>query len=190
MAARSYCSNVPRPRGRRDRHLADLTNLSWEQTMQENDKWRGIVSSALDWEQAHARFDSAIADLPAELRTQRADRFPHSVWELVDHITRTQHDLLEFCSNPGYREPRWPDDYWPSPSSSPTAAEWNETVATYHRDVVALAELTMDVRRDLTEKIPHGSGQTYLRTILVAVDHASYHVGQIIAVRRLLGAWK
>jgi uncharacterized damage-inducible protein DinB len=151
--------------------------------------WRHIVASALNWEQAHATFDSAIAKLPAELRGRRPDHFPHSAWELVEHIRRTQHDLLEFCTNANYHELKWPGDYWPAASAPESAAAWNESVAAYHRDVAAMAAFTTDDARDLTAKIPHGTGQTYLRTILVAVDHTSYHVGQIIAVRRLLGSW-
>jgi uncharacterized damage-inducible protein DinB len=151
--------------------------------------WRHIVASALDWEQAHAKFDSAVANLPGNLRGRRPENFPHSAWELVDHIRRTQHDLLEFCTNENYHEPKWPDDYWPPTPAPEHDAAWNECIEAYHRDNAALAKFTVDESRDLTAKIPHGTGQTYLRTVLVAVDHTSYHVGQIIAVRRLLGAW-
>lgn len=153
------------------------------------DSWRTIIASALDWEEAHAKFDSAIANLPPELRGLRPDRFPHSIWELVDHIRRAQHDLLDFCRNPNYQAPAWPRDYWPGTPAPPCDADWEECIATYHRDNAALAAFTTDVHRDLTAKIPHGTGQTYLRTVLVAIDHTSCHVGQIIAVRRLLGAW-
>ena len=157
--------------------------------MAASDDWRRIVASALDWEQAHAKFDSAIADLPRELRGRRPDNFPHSTWELVDHIRRTQHDLLEFCQNPNYKELKWPDDYWPSNPAPHDDAAWDAAVAQFHRDNSALAAFTTDSPHDLTAKIPHGSGQTYLRTVLVAIDHTSHHVGQIIAVRRLLNAW-
>jgi uncharacterized damage-inducible protein DinB len=98
--------------------------------------------------------------------------------------------LLEFCTNPDYKAPKWPDDYWPKSPEPSSANAWQECIDQYHRDCKALKEFTANDPRDLTEKIPHGTGQTYLRTIIVAVDHASYHVGQIIAVRRLLGAWK
>jgi len=158
--------------------------------MANTESWRRIVASSLDWEQAHARFDSAVADLPADLRGKRPDHYPHSVWELTDHVRRTQHDLLEFCTNPNYQEPKWPDDYWPGSAAPPSQTAWQECIDEYHRDRKALADFAANDSRDLTEKIPHGSGQTYLRTIIVATDHAAYHVGQIIAVRRLLGAWK
>ena len=157
--------------------------------MASEDKWREIVASSLDWEQAHASLDSSLAGLAAELRGKRAEGFPHSVWELADHIRRTQYDLLDFCRNPHYEEIKWPDDYWPKSSAPANEAEWTATIDAIHRDSKALAEFTKDTSRDLTDRIPHGSGQTYLRTVLVAVDHMSYHVGQIIAVRRLLGAW-
>jgi uncharacterized damage-inducible protein DinB len=152
--------------------------------------WRRIVASALDWEQAHATLDGAIDGLPADMRGKRPSNFPHSVWELLDHIRRTQHDLLDFCRNPAYQETlKFPDDYWPPTPAPPSDSAWNDSVMAIHRDTADFAAFTVEDGRDLTEKIPHGTGQTYLRSILVSIDHTSYHVGQIIAVRRLIGAW-
>jgi uncharacterized damage-inducible protein DinB len=151
--------------------------------------WRAIVATSLDWEQAHATLDNAVKGLAPALRGQRSPGFPHSVWELVEHIRRTQHDLLDFCQNPAYEELEWPKDYWPPTPEPPSAKAWTESIAAIRSDRAALAHFATDTERDLTAKIPHGTGQTYLRTILVAVDHAAYHVGQIVAVRRLLDAW-
>ena len=152
--------------------------------------WRAIVASSLDWEQAHATLENAVKGLAPSLQGVRPAGYPHSAWELLEHIRITQHDLLDFCQNPDYEEKlAWPGDYWPPTPVPPTAGAWEETIADYRRDREALARFTNDSKIDLTEKIPHGTGQTYLRTILVAVDHASYHVGQIVSVRRLLGAW-
>jgi len=151
--------------------------------------WRAIVASSLDWEQAHARLGKAIDGLPAALRGKRPDGTPHSVWELVEHIRLGQFDLLEFCRNPRYHEPKWPDDYWPGAPTPASETAWTESVAGIRRDREAFEKFITEADVDLTAKIPHGTGQTYLRTILVALDHTSYHVGQIILVRRLLGAW-
>jgi hypothetical protein len=111
------------------------------------------------------------------------------VWELIEHARRTQHDLLEFCTNANYKELKWPDDYWPSPDQVPTEQEWTQSLAGIKRDTAALKKFTTDSDVDLTARIPHGTGQTYLRTILVAMDHTSYHTAQVVAVRRLLHAW-
>lgn len=153
------------------------------------DAWAKIVASSLAWEQAHATLDNAVKGLSPDLRGQHAPNYPHSIWQLVEHIRITQHDLLEFCANPNYHEPKWPDDYWPASAAPLSEALWEGSLEAIRRDAKALAKFTTDHVATLTEKIPHGTGQTYLRTVLVAVDHTSYHVGQIIAVRRLLGAW-
>jgi len=153
--------------------------------------WRAIVASSLDWEQAHTTLEKAVKDLAPALRGQRPPNYPHSVWELLDHIRITQHDLLDFCQNPDYEEKlAWPHDYWPATPAPPSADAWDKSIADYRREREALVRFTTKSEIDLTTKIPGGTGQTYLRTILVAVDHASYHVGQIVSVRRLLGAWR
>ena len=157
--------------------------------MASNDSWRTIIASSLDWEQAHANLDSSLEGLAPDLRGKRPDHFPHSCWELVEHIRLTQFDLLDFCRNSNYEERKWPDEYWPATPSPKDDATWNASIAQIHRDAKALADFTTTFDKDLAEKIPHGTGQTYLRTILVAVDHTSYHVGQILAVRRLIGSW-
>ena len=152
--------------------------------------WRAIVASSLDWEQAHAKLENVVKGLAPSLQGVRPPGYPHSAWELLEHIRITQHDLLDFCENPDYKEKlEWPKDYWPPTPAPPTPEAWERTISDYQRDRASLARFTNETKVDLTDKIPHGTGQTYLRTILVAVDHASYHVGQIVSVRRLLGAW-
>ena len=151
--------------------------------------WRAIVASALDWQQAHATFDAAVADVPEELRGRRPAQLPYSPWELVEHIRRTQADLLDFMTNAKYSAPEWPKDYWPGTPTPPSDAAWDESIAAVRHDRARLKEFAERAAIDLTSRIPWGEGQTYLRTILVAIDHAAYHVGELIVVRRLLGAW-
>src|SRR6478609_9483036 len=154
-------------------------------------RWQSIVASSLDWDQAHATLDVALKGLAKADRGKRPDNYPHSVWELVEHIRIAQADLLDFLRNPEYvHELKWPDDYWPTTPEPPSDSAWRKSLEKLATDREALANFTTKTRIDLTKKIPHGTGQTYLRTILVATDHAAYHIGQIVAVRRLLGAWK
>jgi uncharacterized damage-inducible protein DinB len=158
--------------------------------MKNGKDWRAIVASSLGWEQAHASLENAAKDLAPALRGKRPDGYPHSPWELVEHIRITQHDLLDFCQNPHYVEKlEWPRDYWPVTPEPPSADAWEKSIAEFKRERDAFARFTTETDLDLTAKIPRGTGQTYLRTILLAVDHASYHIGQMVSVRRLLGAW-
>ncbi|HZE08815.1 MAG TPA: DinB family protein [Gemmatimonadaceae bacterium] len=158
--------------------------------MEKQQNWREIVASSLGWEQAHASLESAVENLAPKLRGQRPKGEPHSPWELLDHIRITQRDLLDFCQNENYVEKlEWPHDYWPSSPAPPSEEAWQKSIDECRRDSEALARFTTDTEIDLTSKIPRGTGQTYLRTVLLAVDHTAYHVGQIVLVRRLLDAW-
>lgn len=150
---------------------------------------RELLAKLLAWSDAHVGFDDAVADIPEHLRGTQPSGL-HSPWELIEHLRITQHDILDFCLNPDYEEMTWPKDYWPPSPEPPSTAAWNDSIARFTRDREALQKLVADPSIDLTAKIPHGDGQTYGREIVLAADHTSYHVGQLVLVRQLLGAWK
>ena len=151
---------------------------------------RQMLSKLLEWEDAHVGFERAIAGIPADMRGRTPPGAPYSPWQLLEHLRLTQHDILDFCVNPKYEELRWPDDYWPASAAPPSATAWDESIARYKDDRRALQQLALDAEIDLNAKIPHGSGQTYLRELVLVADHTAYHVGQVILVRRLLGIWE
>jgi uncharacterized damage-inducible protein DinB len=152
--------------------------------------YRELLARMLGWEDAHAGYEAAVASIPTNLRGNQPTGLPYSAWQLVEHLRITQHDILEFCRNPDYKELEWPKDYWPALPAPPSEAAWNESISTFRRDREALQKLAADTTIDLTARIPHGSGQTYARELVLVADHTSYHVGQLVLVRRLLGIWK
>ncbi len=149
---------------------------------------RESVAKVLSWGDAHVDFDRAVAGIPAALRGVRPKGWEYSAWQLVEHIRIAQADILEFCLSRRYKEKAWPDDYWPS-SPLPPVGAWTRSLSAYRRDRAKLQRLARNTRLDLTAAIPHGSGQTYLREILLVADHTAYHVGQLVALRRQLGNW-
>jgi uncharacterized damage-inducible protein DinB len=150
---------------------------------------RAHLVRLLGWSDAHISFDDAVAGLPAALRGRVPPGLPYSAWQLVEHLRLAQADILEFCVSRRYQEKQWPTDYWPPAAAPPSARAWSTSIARFKRDRRALERLALDPRRDLLAPVPAGTGQTFLREILLAADHAAYHVGQLIAVRRLLGCW-
>jgi uncharacterized damage-inducible protein DinB len=149
---------------------------------------RAHLGRILDWEDAHASFDRAIEGLPARLRGVTPAGGAHSAWQLLEHLRICQHDILDFCRNPKYMEMAM-EDYWPPSAAPPSAKAWSASVAAVRRDRGALKKLAADRGVDLFARIPHGSGQTYLRELLLVADHNAYHVGQLVALRRALGSW-
>jgi hypothetical protein len=157
--------------------------------MPTRDPLRHHLQRALDWQDAHAAFDTVVEGIPEGFRGVVPQGLAHSAWQLVEHIRRTQEDILDFCRDPDYEERTWPDDYWPDSPDPPSEAAWTESVTRCQRDREALKALVGDPAIDLFATIPHGTGQTYLREALLVIDHTAYHVGQLLDVRRALGAW-
>ena len=150
---------------------------------------REQLAAVLRWEDAHAGVDRVVEGVPPGRWTASAPGLPYTLWQLLEHIRLAQHDILDFCRNPAYAEPRWPDDYWPPANATPTAEEVSSSIAALREDRDALAAMALDSRIDLFARIPHGTGQTYLRELLLAADHTAYHLGQMVVVRRTLGIW-
>jgi uncharacterized damage-inducible protein DinB len=158
--------------------------------MGESDALRTHLVRALDWEEAHVGFDKALDGIPPEKRGARAAGFDHSPWQLLEHMRLAQDDILDFCVNADYEHTlNWPDDYWPKDPTPASDSAWTDSIASYKRGLEKLKRLARDVD-DLTAQVPTGKAtQTYLRAILLVVDHTAYHVGQLVAVRRALGIW-
>lgn len=157
--------------------------------MSRDTQLRQHLVNLLTGRQAHVTFDDAVADLPPSLRGTRPDAVPYSPWELVEHIRRAQVDILDFCRDPTYEAPAWPDAYWPDAVAPPSDDAWDDSVEQVRDDLASMCGLVRSPDVDLYAEIPHGDGQTYLREALLVADHNAYHVGQLVTVRRLLGAW-
>lgn len=138
---------------------------------------------------AHLDFDTAVADVPPNLRGARPAGTPHSPWQLLEHMRISQWDILDFCRNPDYAELEFPKGYWPPTEAPPEAAAWEKSVEAFRADLEAMKKLVADPSTDLFARIPHGQGQTILREALLVADHNAYHLGQLVLVRRLLRAW-
>ena len=144
----------------------------------------------LGWEDAHAGFEQITEGVPADKWGALAPGLPYSLWQLLEHLRLAQHDILDFCRNPAYTQPRWPEDYWPGEPAPPAAGAPAASIASFLEDRQALIALARDESVDLVARIPHGTGQTFLRELLLVADHTSYHLGQMVVVRRALGLWE
>ena len=138
---------------------------------------------------AHLDFEAAVADLPVPLRGAKPPGLPHTPWRLLEHLRLAQWDILEFCRSPKHVSPAFPDGYWPHGDAPPDPAAWDRSIEAFRADLQAMQDLVADPAKDLLAPLPHGQGQTLLREALLVADHNAYHVGQLVTLRRLLGAW-
>lgn len=138
---------------------------------------------------AHVHFADALENFPTNLRGTFVKGLRHTAWQLLEHSRIAQWDILEFSRNAKHVSPDFPGGYWPKAPAPPDEAAWDKSVKEFHRDLAAMVQLVKNPRTDLYKKIPHGEGQTILREALLLADHNSYHLGQLVDLRRALGAW-
>jgi len=139
---------------------------------------------------AHLNFEEALAALPAQLRGTKPPGLPYSPWRLLEHMRIAQWDILEFSRNAAHVSPEFPAGYWPESDAPPDDKAWQKSLRQFRADLKAMQDLVEDPATDLFAPISHGEGQTILREALLVADHNSYHLGQLVTVRRLLGAWE
>ena len=151
---------------------------------------RKHVVELLTLGQAHATFDQAVQGLPTELRGKTPKGAEHSPWQLLEHLRIAQWDILEFSRDAEHESPKWPEGYWPKEKAPADEKAWDKSVRAFKRDLKEMVALVEDPKTDLFAKIPNGDGQTVLREALLTADHNAYHIGQLVLVRRLLGAWE
>ena len=160
-------------------------------TMGEQDPLRKQILALLRGGQAHATFDDAVKAFPADLRGTIPSKLPYSAWQLLEHLRITQRDILNFCAPPtgGYQPMEWPDDYWPKSPQPPSMDAWDHSIAEIQSDLKKIIALIENPSADLYKPFRWGDGQNLLREVLLVADHTAYHLGELIVLRRLLGAW-
>jgi hypothetical protein len=151
---------------------------------------REHLVNLLDGRGAHVDWKATFKGIPPKLRGVRPSGVPYSVWELLEHMRIAQWDILEFSRDAKHVSPDWPAGYWPSAAAPTNAKAWDKSLQSFARDLEAMKKLVASPQTDLFAKIPHGTGQTFLREALLVADHNAYHLGQVLTVRRLLGNWK
>ncbi|HSP93634.1 MAG TPA: DinB family protein [Thermoanaerobaculia bacterium] len=148
---------------------------------------RSHLERLLDWEDAHVGFEAVIEGIPPEVRGAQPRGLPYSAWQLLEHLRLCQRDILEFCRDPGYVDPKSMAEYWPASVAPPTPEAWEESVAGFRADLEDMKRLVRE--GNLFAAVPRGTGQTFLREVVLLADHNAYTLGQLVVLRRLLGIW-
>jgi DinB superfamily len=154
--------------------------------MKTTDPLRQHLINLLTKGEAHIDVRSALEDFPKDLRGRKPQGAPHTPWQLLEHMRIAQWDILRFSLNAKHVSPEWPEAYWPEGDAPPDAKAWDRSVQQFLADLEAVCKMVSDPKHDLSARIPHGDGQTYLREVLLVADHNAYHLGQLVMVRRIL----
>lgn len=139
--------------------------------------------------QAYEPLKQSLSEFEPESRGIVPPGAERSAWQIVDHMRIAQRDILDFAQNESgtYSSKLWPDEYWPE-SQVPADGEWDRAVADLEAGLDEFERLLRDPARDLAAPFPWAEGQNLLREVLVAADHAAYHLGQLVELKRWIDA--
>lgn len=148
-----------------------------------------LLREQLEGENAHVSFQKSVRGLTFNQSGIKVERLPHTIWQLIEHIRLAQKDILLFCKNENYQTPNWPDDYWPDANQPDSKEEYERAIQAVKSGRETMLSWVSDPEKDPQKIFPFGNGQTLFREALLIVDHNSYHIGQIVQLRRLIGCW-
>jgi hypothetical protein len=174
-----------------DEPAMSATKADKSKSTDEQGPLRRQLIDLLQGGQAHITFDDAVKDLPANHRGTVPPNLPYSAWQLLEHLRIAQRDILHFSAPPtgGYHPMRWPQDYWPQSPEPPSDRAWDQCLAAIHSDLKHFITLIENPASDLYKPFRWGEGQNLLREALLIADHNAYHIGELVVLHRLLGAW-
>jgi hypothetical protein len=147
---------------------------------------------------SHARFERALQEFPIDLRSTIPNGLPYSAWQVLEHMRIAQRSMLDYAlqhligiSEGSQKKLRWPRDYWAKQQAPSGSDSWERSVHNILEDRNSFESL-IDRATDDGLITPSGprNRKTLLRLALQIADHNSYHIGQLVIIRRLLGAWK
>jgi DinB superfamily len=154
-----------------------------------NDAYIHELASMLQGGRTYVPFEKAVADLPMELRGTVPKGLTYSIWQLVEHIRIAQWDMVEFSKNPEHISPNWPEEYWVKDAAPADEQEWEHSLSQIMHDRDTFLQMLRQNAHRLTEPFTHSREHTLLRETIQIVEHNAYHTGEIVVIRKLLGAW-
>ncbi|GMT50193.1 MAG: hypothetical protein IEMM0008_1732 [bacterium] len=144
----------------------------------------------LKGENAHVPTERALEGIkPEDRHVQPMDQI-HTIWEELEHLRIAQEDIICYAKDESWVSPEFPGGYWPKPVDRVTDEMWDSSLSAFITDLNDLISIVKESKWDLAEEIPHGEGRTYLRQVFLVAGHNAYHIGQIVQVRKMLGAWQ
>lgn len=158
--------------------------------MKNDDSLRKELLGYFEKPHTHGSLRTYTKDFPEKLINEKPGGLPYSFWQMLEHIRISQFDMVDFIRNPNYKELQWPKDYWPPDSEKADGKMWNESIRKFEEDLEDLRKMIEDPKTDLFAPIPHGTGQTIFKEAIQIIDHASYHIGELLIMRRIAGDWK
>ena len=140
--------------------------------------------------QAFVPYKKGLDNIKPELWNVRPNNEIHSIYEELEHMRRAQEDLFNYMLDSDWESPNWPEGFWPEPEKKLSEQEWDKSFNGFFDTLKKTVELVEDNNIDILSLVPGALEYTYLREIMIIIEHNSYHYGKILDIRKALKDWK
>lgn len=151
---------------------------------------RDQLAKSLKGGQAFVPYEKALEGIKPENRGKKTNEHLHTIYQELEHMRIAQQDLLYYAILDKWESPPWPEGFWPKPDVEVTEEMWKKSVDGFFSDQEKAVELVNNEDIDLLSIIPGSDEYTYLREIVIIIEHNAYHLGKILDIRKSLGDWK
>ena len=145
------------------------------------------IDGAFEGKHAHPTPALVLRGVDAALAGANVDGMPHTIYQIVNHLVFWQDLDLEWIHSP---EPPGDVDNsadWSWPAQPADEAAWTETLDRLLGGLERVKQVTAE--EDLAATIPGWGDTTRLEILQTVASHNSFHLGQIVQMRRQLDAW-
>jgi uncharacterized damage-inducible protein DinB len=142
------------------------------------------VRNALSGKGAHVETTGVFAALNWRVAGARPQGVPHSPYQILRHMTYWQEWVVRWLDGRKPALPARASGSWPGGMAPASRSEWEKAVRQFRRGLSALERGARDA--DLLSGPGRKSPLEMLQTIGA---HNSYHAGQVVVLRQLLGKW-
>ena len=143
-----------------------------------------IISSSLSGKGAHVATGTLLTGLGWKAAGARPEGAPHSIFQILNHIVYWQEWGTKWLDGESPAVPTHASGSWPGDVAPSDAKEWQQAVRAFRNGLAKL------------KRRSHEAGLLALRgkhkkmgSLQAIASHNSYHAGQIVLLRQMLGAW-
>ncbi len=155
--------------------------------LESNQAFGEALVKSLIGERGHIPIARALPDITAELAGKRTGEAPYSIYQLLKHMSYWQSFLLTYLEGGKPLMPSHVMDSWPSEEAPENEEEWQAIVQHFLSGIDKACQIARSTQLD--ESIANFPTETKAGILRNIASHNSYHLGEIVLLRRINGAW-
>jgi len=146
-----------------------------------------LIRKSLHGEWAHPDPIKMMEGVDWKMAGQKIEGLPYTIWQLFHHTMYWQRLIVQGLEGKDVKWPQNLEDSWTTLVAPSGELEFKQLVSELNLQLEKVGAILNDDL--LREGFPSGEGMPKAEFLRVLMTHNSYHFGQIMVLKRLVGAY-